>query len=114
MTLNPSHPQLWEPQLLHVFIYGLFNDGVSSRDYVVSTGRVAGKYCVRKRPWCNMLYCPGICLAGLRKITRNPSQDSRFSDKDWKLPNMNRECYPLESREPKKQGKFARKGLHVS
>jgi hypothetical protein len=35
------------------------------------------KGCGRKRSWPNLRYYPGICLEGLRKTTKNLSQDSR-------------------------------------
>jgi hypothetical protein len=63
----------------------------------VATGRVVGKHCARKRQSCNTLYCPAVCLAGLRRITRNPNQDSRFTDEDGNLSNLNRVYYTLES-----------------
>jgi hypothetical protein len=38
---------------------------------------------VRKWSWPNFRYYPGICLAGLRKITKITSQDSRFPSRDF-------------------------------
>jgi hypothetical protein len=42
------------------------------------------KGCGRKRPWPNLRYYPSICLVGLRKITKNLSQDSRIPGQDSK------------------------------
>jgi hypothetical protein len=39
------------------------------------------KGCGRKRSWPNLRYYPGICL-GLRKTTKNLSQDSRTPGRD--------------------------------
>jgi hypothetical protein len=36
----------------------------------------------RKRSWPNLRYYPNICLEGLRKTTKIPSQDSRFPGRD--------------------------------
>jgi hypothetical protein len=36
----------------------------------------------RKRSWPNLRYCPGIRLNGLKKPTKNLSQDSRSSGQD--------------------------------
>jgi hypothetical protein len=41
-----------------------------------------GKGCGRKRSWPNLRYYPGICLEGLRKATKNFSQDSRSPGRD--------------------------------
>jgi hypothetical protein len=35
----------------------------------------------RKRSWANLMYYPAICLVGLRKTTKNLSQDSRSPDR---------------------------------
>jgi hypothetical protein len=36
----------------------------------------------RKLSWCNRRYYPGICLEGLRKTTKNLSQDSQSLGQD--------------------------------
>jgi hypothetical protein len=38
----------------------------------------------RKRSWSNLRYYPGLCLEGLRKITKSLSQNIRSSDRDLK------------------------------
>jgi hypothetical protein len=43
------------------------------------------KRCRRKRPWPNLRYSPVICLEGLRKNTKNLSQDSRCPGRDLNL-----------------------------
>jgi hypothetical protein len=40
------------------------------------------KLCERTRSWTNLRYCPGICLEGLRKITKNINQDNRSLGRD--------------------------------
>jgi hypothetical protein len=40
------------------------------------------KGCGRKRSWPNLRYYPGICLEGLRKTTKNLSQDNRSPGRD--------------------------------
>jgi hypothetical protein len=56
-----------------LFIGGLFNDAVSSSDYLASKDRTKmnWKGYGRKRWWLNLRYCPGICVKGLRKTTKN-------------------------------------------
>jgi hypothetical protein len=49
----------------------------------------------RKRSWPNLRYYPGIYLDGLRKATKNLSQDIRSRSRDLNLgsaPNMKQEC----------------------
>jgi hypothetical protein len=43
-----------------------------------------GKTYGRKRPWPNLKCYPGIFLDGLRKTTKNLSQDSRSAGRDLK------------------------------
>jgi hypothetical protein len=43
------------------------------------------KGCERKRSWPNLRHCPGICLDGLRKTTKNLGQDSRSPGPDLNL-----------------------------
>jgi hypothetical protein len=52
----------------------------------------------RKRPWPNLRYCPGICLQGLRKTTRNLNQDSRSPQRDLNPGPLEYEAGVLISR----------------
>jgi hypothetical protein len=40
------------------------------------------KGCGKKRSWPNLRYYPSICLEGLRKTTKNLSQDTRSPVRD--------------------------------
>jgi hypothetical protein len=42
------------------------------------------KGCGKKRSWPNLRLYPRICLEGLRKTTKNLSQDSRYPGRDLK------------------------------
>jgi hypothetical protein len=44
-----------------------------------------GKGCGRKRSWPNIRYYPGIFLEGLRKTTKNLSQDIQALGRDLNL-----------------------------
>jgi hypothetical protein len=57
---------------------GSFSDAVSSSDYKL---RMIGllinsKGYVRNRSWHNLSYCPRICDEGLRRATKNLSEDN--------------------------------------
>jgi hypothetical protein len=40
------------------------------------------KGCGTKQSWPNLRYYPGICLEGLRKTTKNLTQDNRSPGRD--------------------------------
>jgi hypothetical protein len=62
--------------LVCLFIYGLFNDTVSSSDFIASNGKMINKLVgIRKEASPNLRYYYGICLEGLRKITNISTQD---------------------------------------
>jgi hypothetical protein len=57
---------------LYLFLYGLFDDAVSSACYIASNDWIINwKGYGRKRSWRNLRHYPGICLEGLRKTTKN-------------------------------------------
>jgi hypothetical protein len=47
------------------------------------------KGCGRKRSWPNFRYYPGIFLEGLKKTTKNLSQESRFAGRDLNAVRVN-------------------------
>jgi hypothetical protein len=51
-----------------LFICDLFNDAVSSSDYIASNDRMTGTGCGETRSWPILRYYSGICRTGLRKI----------------------------------------------
>jgi hypothetical protein len=52
------------------FIWDLFNDAVTSSDYILSHGNMVSDGCVRKWLWSNLRYYFGIFLEGLRNTTK--------------------------------------------
>jgi hypothetical protein len=91
-----------------LIIYGLFNDAASGSDYrpTASSGKAVNvvnwKVCGRNRTWPDLRYYPGICQ-GLRKTTGETSVDiadiqSEILTQD--LPNMKKECCPLDINVP--------------
>jgi hypothetical protein len=39
----------------------------------------------KKRPWRDLMFCPGICLELLKKATKILSQDSQPAGRDFNL-----------------------------
>jgi hypothetical protein len=69
--------------MICLFMFGLFNDAVSSSDYIASNDRIMNwKVYGRKRSWPNLRYYSGICLEELRKTTNTLSQGSRSLGRD--------------------------------
>jgi hypothetical protein len=54
--------------------------------------------CGRRRSWPNARYCPGIFLEGLRKITNNLAQNSRYlgQDSNWTSDKYESRALTLE------------------
>jgi hypothetical protein len=61
----------------------LFNDAVSSSDYIASNDRMINKW-ERTRKETVVAYYPGIFLEGLRNTTKNLSPGSRSPGRDLK------------------------------
>jgi hypothetical protein len=68
-------------QFIYLIIYSLFNDVFSTSDYTVSNGSMICKLTIGKDvegSSCDLIQGtnPSICLEGMRKTTKNLSQDS--------------------------------------
>jgi hypothetical protein len=71
--------------LNYLFIYGLFNDAVSSSGYMTSNGGMIDlKGYGRKRSWHNLrqAYYPDIGVVEVRKATKYLSQNSQSPGRD--------------------------------
>jgi hypothetical protein len=75
-------------QIMYLFIVGLLIDAFNFSDYTASNGKVVNEYWIGKvvegNMETNLMYCPGICLEGLRKSTKVFSQDSPYTRQDLK------------------------------
>jgi hypothetical protein len=59
-------------KLLIPFICGLFNDAVSSLDYIAYNAKLIERI-LKEKPWSNLWYYPGICQERLRKAMKKPT-----------------------------------------
>jgi hypothetical protein len=82
-TSVPSCTQQVIKLNVDIFIYCLFNISVSSSNYIVSNDwMINRKGYGMKHLWPNLRNCCGIFLEGLRKTTRNHSDDIRSPGQD--------------------------------
>jgi hypothetical protein len=76
---------------IHLFIYGLFNDPISSSDYAALNNEW------KEAVWSNLKYYPGIFLMTLKKIIKTLRHDSQSRTEMWTrdLPKTKQNYYLL-------------------